>query len=180
MEDDAQLRPNFLAALIEADSLIGECGFIRLQSDRPQSDRRARARRKVVLSSGEFKLHLFAHYPFGALCYAIAPRVASAFVSCSRVLKEPVDSFIKKPWLHGAPLFGLTPYCAFGRPFPSTIGQREKNSPTFILRTSRSLQKLSNFTKKTKFNLAVDSQLSGRLRANLRKPIETRFTISRP
>lgn len=167
MEDDAQLRPNFLASLYEAESLIDECGFIRLQPDRPLSDRRPRARRRVVLSSGDFTLYLFSHYPYGALCYAIAPRVAKAFIDCSRALKEPVDCFIKKPWVHGAPLFGLQPYSVFSKQFASTIGRREKDSPTLNLRTSRWLSKISNRANKTKFNFTVDSQLAGRLRAHI-------------
>lgn len=159
MEDDAHLKPGFPASLGEADKLIQKCGFIRLQSDRPQSNRPSRAKRKAILSTGAFTLYLFSHYPYGALCYAIAPRVARAFVECSRAFREPVDSFIKKPWIHGAPLFGLAPYPAFGRPFESTIGQRAKNKPTVSLRTSRALKKLSNLAHKTKFNLSVDSHL---------------------
>ena len=43
MEDDALLRSNFIASLTAAESVIEQCGFIRLQTDRPQSGRPGRA-----------------------------------------------------------------------------------------------------------------------------------------
>ena len=108
MEDDALLRPNFVSALSEADKLIARFGFIRLEFEGSDND----CARVEVGACGEFTLFYSSRCPFGATCYAIAPRVAAKFVAASRVLvgsRGPVYQEILGAWataFRAMPLLG--------------------------------------------------------------------------
>jgi glycosyl transferase, family 25 len=103
LEDDFELRANFAAALRTALPLIGECGFLRLQTD-------LRARKTAVAGHGDFTLARFTYPPHGLMGYCISPSAARLFVEASSVLDAPVDVFVKRYWQHGQPMFALLPY----------------------------------------------------------------------
>jgi glycosyl transferase family 25 len=151
LEDDARILPSFSAALAEVEKLIWPYGFIRLQEHGPSRHLRT----TLVDRAGNFTLHRFTSYPFGAMAYAISPRVADVFIDKSRVLGGPVDLFIKKFWEHGQPLFGLSPSPVENSELcgQSTITQREKRRATARMRVLRFCNKLSGVIGRARFNL---------------------------
>ena len=110
-----------------------------------------------VGACGEFTLYYSSRCPFGATCYAIAPRVAAKFVAASRVLSGPVDLFIKRFWVHGQPLFALCPYSVAGsvQSESSTIEARDKRRPTLTLRARRTLSKARDASDRARFNRQI-------------------------
>ena len=150
MEDDADPLPTLPAALEEARHLINRYGFLRLEYDGP--GRPARTRR--IEAAGAFSVHYFAKYPYGAMCYALSPAVAFAFADKSRIVRAPVDQFIKRCWEHGRPLYGLLPYSVVEGPeaAASTIRDRDKVSPGTARRVRRLLYKLQTVIRRAVFN----------------------------
>jgi glycosyl transferase family 25 len=149
MEDDAQLEAEFPAALGAARTLIDRYGFLRL------ADEGARTCTKTPIHShGGFVVHYCSRYPYGALCYAVAPRVAAAFLARSRVLASPVDLFIKQFWAHGQPLFALCPYSVSGSVLrhDSTIEYRGKGTPSLALKLLRTRERVSDAVQRALFN----------------------------
>ena len=153
MEDDAHPLPTLPAALAEARRVIDRYGFLRLEYEGPQ--RRHPARTRKVEETGTFSVHYFTRYPFGAMGYALTPEVARAFAAHSRIVRAPVDQFIKRCWEHGQQLYGLLPYPVVEGPdaFVSTIDHRKKASPGIARRASRALHKLRTFIRRAEFNL---------------------------
>ena len=103
MEDDFQLLPGFAGAVGKVDENIAECGFIRLQSE-------TRARKRRVAVQGDYTLWRYTKVPHSTMCNGMTPEVARSLVAQTRAIYEPVDVFIKKYWVHGQPIYGLTPY----------------------------------------------------------------------
>lgn len=79
MEDDAAPLATFTAALETARRLIGRYGFLRLEYDGVGQP----ARTRKVEAIGEHSVHYFVKYPYGAMCYALSPLVARAFLAAS-------------------------------------------------------------------------------------------------
>jgi glycosyl transferase family 25 len=150
MEDDAEPLPSFAESLAAASALIGRYGFLRLEYDGPGQP----ARTRPIETVGRFTAHYYSKYPYGAMCYALSPAVARAFVTASRTLQAPVDQFIKRCWEHGQPLYGLLPYSVRESPHAvdSTIQARAKHPPSPALRARRALRKLDNVLKRAVFN----------------------------
>jgi glycosyl transferase family 25 len=150
MEDDAEPLPTFAAALEVARGLIARYGFMRFEYDGPGHPARTRA----VETVGAFTAHYFVKYPYGAMCYAVSPPVARAFVAASRELRAPVDQFIKRCWEHGQPLYGLLPYSVREGPLAaaSTIRARTKEALPPGLRARRMLHKISTRFQRIAFN----------------------------
>lgn len=152
MEDDALIGADFPAALAETEKLIQRYGFIRLQHD----GRAKGIRRIPIEKSGRFTLQYCATFPYGAMCYAIAPAVAGSFAEQSCILRGPVDLFIKEFWRHGNPLFALSsrPICASHLVWFSTARRPEKGSFGLGLRALRAGQKIGSGIERARFNLA--------------------------
>ena len=150
MEDDAAPLPLFPSALAVTRSVIERYGFIRLEYDGPS--RPARTRRVDV--ADRFSVHYYVKYPYGAMCYALSPGVARAFIANSRVLRAPVDQFIKRSWEHGQPLYGLLPYSVREGPHAtdSTIRARDKSAAAAGRRARRLLHKVSTGVLRAAFN----------------------------
>lgn len=103
LEDDFRLLDGFSDAVKAVEDEIDRLGYIRLQSE-------TRAR---YVSAGRvrgFEIRRYTYAPHSAMCYAIAPRVARAFVEQTRIAEEPVDVFVKQFWRHGQVIYGLAPY----------------------------------------------------------------------
>ena len=151
MEDDAEPQPQFAAALEVARGLIARYGFLRFEYDGPGQP----ARTRPVETVGAFTAHYFVKYPYGAMCYALSPPVARAFIASSRELRAPVDQFIKRCWEHGQPLYGLLPYSVREGPLAaaSTIRARTKEALPPGLRARRMLHKISTRFQRIVFNL---------------------------
>ena len=136
MEDDFQLLPGFADAVGKVAENISECGFIRLQSE-------TRARKQRVAVRGDFTLWRYTKVPHSCMCNSMTPEVARNLVEQTRAIYEPVDVFIKKFWVHGQPIYGLTPYTVT----ESTLSQqtyilhREKVPKGFRRSTRRFLRK---------------------------------------
>jgi glycosyl transferase family 25 len=150
MEDDALPLPTLPAALQEARRLIDRYGFLRLDYDGPSRP----ARTREIESTGTFSVHYFDRYPYGAMCYALSPPVASVLAEHSRILRAPVDQFIKRCWEHGQPLYGLLPYSVIegSEALASTIRGRDKELPPPGRRARRLLHKLQTVIRRAAFN----------------------------
>ena len=138
MEDDFQLLPGFAGAVEQVAANIAEYGFIRLQSE-------TRARKQRVAARGDYTLWRYTKVPHSTMCNGVTSQVASRLIERTRTIYEPVDVFIKKFWVHGQPIFGLTPYTVT----ESTLSQqtyilnREKVPKGFGRSTRRFLRKCS-------------------------------------
>ena len=117
MEDDFQLLPGFAGAVQQVAESILECGFIRLQSE-------TRARRQRVAAKGDYTLWRYTKVPHSCMCNSMTPDVAQRLVDQTRSIYEPVDVFIKKYWVHGQAIYGLTPY---------TVTESTLSQQTYIL-----------------------------------------------
>lgn len=150
MEDDAHPLPTLRAALEKARRLINRYGFLRLQYDGPGHP----ARTRMIEATGTFSVHYFEKYPYGAMCYVLSPEVASVLAAKSRILRAPVDQFIKRCWEHGQPLYGLLPYSVIEGPEAtiSTIRGRETESPGSARRARRLLYRIQTVMRRAAFN----------------------------
>jgi glycosyl transferase family 25 len=101
MEDDFQLLPGFAGAVQQVAQVIQEYGWIRLQTE-------TRARKQRIVASGKYTLWRYTKVPHSTMCYTITPKVAARFIDTTRTIYEPVDVFVKKFWVHGQPIYGLT------------------------------------------------------------------------
>jgi glycosyl transferase family 25 len=153
LEDDATLLPNFRESLVVARGLIERCGFIRLQNDGPAGRQNPKT---FLLDVRGVQLSRYRGYPYGAMAYVLSPEVARTFLESSRVLAGPVDLFIKQFWVHGRPLFCLTPHSvqAGTASEASTIGGRQKLPPGLRRRSLRAISKLGGSVRRARFNFA--------------------------
>jgi GR25 family glycosyltransferase involved in LPS biosynthesis len=159
LEDDAELLPNFGLALAATKRLIARFGFMRLQT----YGAARHVRTTPVETHGKFTVMHCPSFPFGAMAYALSPRVAEAFVAHSATLKAPVDAFIKKFWNHGQPLFALVPGSVHGGPLSSisTIQLREKQKLLPQLRLQRFFAKSTDVVRRARFNRRARRAKSG-------------------
>ena len=148
MEDDFRLRPVFTKAVDTVSRLVRDAGFVRLQAE-------SRAVRRPVRAVGPFTLVHYRKMTQGAMCYAIGPRVAEAFLRASRGVAAPVDVFIKRYWDHGQRLFGLLPYAVETADvaWPSQIGDRRKAGKGIRRRLRRSLHMADGWFRRHHFNV---------------------------
>jgi glycosyl transferase family 25 len=150
LEDDAKPLPTFAAALRVTRDLIGRYGFVRFEYDGPARP----ARTRPIETLEGFTTHYFVKYPYGAMCYALSPSVARAFLAASRELRAPVDQFIKRCWEHRQPLYGLLPYSVYEGPHArdSTIRARSRTPLPAGLRAQRALHKVATVCQRATFN----------------------------
>lgn len=132
MEDDFQLLPGFEGAVEQVAGNIMQCGFIRLQSE-------TRARKERVAKSGDYTLWRYTKVPHSCMCNSLTPSVAQNLIERTRAICEPVDVFIKKFWLHGQPIYGLTPY---------TVTESMLSQDTFILHREKVPKGLGRSTRR--------------------------------
>jgi glycosyl transferase family 25 len=161
MEDDATIQSHFRAALSETSRLIMQYGFIRLQHGLPK-----RGLKGIPVETADiFSLHFCQRYPFGAMCYAIAPSTAAAFVDGSRKMTGPVDLFIKKFWEHRQPLFFMFPPAVDGDSIhrsTTIVGDRKRERPRLRIRLNRILNKARVFKARARFNSQYRAEISQR------------------
>jgi len=151
MEDDAKIQAGFLPSLRKVERLIPGYGFIRLQSEGPNRQVRA----VPVEMVGQSVLYYYQAFPYGAMCYAIAPEVAASFIDKSHVFTGPVDLFIKRFWDHGQPLFALSPHSVEGGVLRklSTINGRVKERRGISFAVLRALNKVKGRISRERFNV---------------------------
>ncbi len=117
MEDDFQLLPGFAGAVEQVAQNISERGFIRLQSE-------TRAKKQRVAARGDYTLWRYTKVPHSCMCNSMTPEVARNLIEQTRAIYEPVDVFIKRFWVHGQTIYGLTPY---------TVTESSLSQETYIL-----------------------------------------------
>jgi glycosyl transferase family 25 len=132
MEDDFQLLPGFAGAVEKVAENISDCGFIRLQTE-------TRARKQRVAVQGDYTLWRYTKVPHSCMCNSLTPEVARKLVEQTRVIYEPVDVFIKKFWVHGQPIYGLTPY---------TVTESTLSQQTYILHREKVPKGIARSTRR--------------------------------
>jgi glycosyl transferase family 25 len=132
MEDDFQLLPGFAGAVEQVSENIQEYGWIRLQTE-------TRARKQRIVPSGEYTLWRYTKVPHSTMCYGITPEVAARFIDSTPTIYEPVDVFVKKFWVHGQPIYGLTPY---------TVTESTLSQQTYIQHRERVPKGIKRSTKR--------------------------------
>ena len=132
MEDDFQLLPGFAGAVEQVAKNISERGFIRLQSE-------TRAKKERIAESGDFTLWRYTKVPHSCMCNSMTPAVAQSLIEQTRAIVEPVDVFIKKFWVHGQPIYGLTPY---------TVTESTLSQDTYILHREKVPKGITRSTRR--------------------------------
>ena len=150
LEDDAALAPSFSESIRAAEKSIRRLGFVRLQDDGP----RIVEQKIPVDMCAPFEFLRYFRYPYGAMGYVISPDVARVFHARSRIFSEPADSFIKRYWNHGVPLFGISPPTVTGGPLSekTTIRGREKQFVPLRERRIRFVRKMGDTFRRAVFN----------------------------
>jgi len=157
-EDDAVFSERFSSAITHVGGLIGQYGFIRLESVERIS-RRWKLRingHQLIEECGEFGIHYVSRMPLCSTCYVISPPVAVVFLSKSHCLTEPVDKFLQKYWVHKQALYALVPPVArqggFSR-FSSIEAGRASAMRLPLIGIPRFFAKVIEKTRRLAFNL---------------------------
>ena len=147
MEDDFLLGESFADACRQTASLIEQYGYIRMQDER-------RGKRIKVANIDNFDLYYYTKMPHSAMCYAITPRVAAAFIAESKYFDAPVDVLVKCIWRHRQRLYGLAPYPVRESNYSPLTGipGRARSKKPFSIQLARALRKLNNKYRRTLFN----------------------------
>ena len=150
MEDDFRLLDGFSNAVKTVEAEIDRLGYIRLQSE-------TRARYVSTGRARGFEIRRYTYAPHSAMCYAITPRVARAFVEQTRIAEEPVDVFVKQFWRHGQLIYGLAPYTVTESALSqdTKIPGREKTRKPLSVRLRRLGTKLAWHAHRLSFNRLV-------------------------
>ena len=122
LEDDVCLDSQFESAMSFINSNVRKLGFIRLEKN-------CKTPGPTVSAAVHYSAHYCHSYPFSAKAYALSPEVAMKFVEASHTFDAPVDKFIKDFWVHGQPLYQLTPHIVDEGEIglrTTTIGARHK------------------------------------------------------
>ena len=145
LEDDFQLEPEFAEIANEIEPLVGEFGFLRLQSMHgPRALlKRLRPAAYEVLRRNGLSVHYLSDPPLYTLGYAVSQSAALALLHASRVLFAPIDKFLQQTWIHRTPIFGLSPAAIRMSPQTeiSTIGDRTWKSKNPLLLLNRAVHK---------------------------------------
>ncbi|HEX5787854.1 MAG TPA: glycosyltransferase family 25 protein [Woeseiaceae bacterium] len=149
MEDDFQLAAEFPGALRALESHVGECGFIRLQSER-------RARKRQVRTLGRFTLWRYTKAPNSAMCYGLSPLAARKLLAHADRIGAPVDVYMKRAWRHGQRMYGITPYTVSESALSEVtqIVGRAKARKSVTTRLSRTLARTREWLARVRFNRA--------------------------
>ena len=146
MEDDFMLADHFPSAVSATRQLIGDLGYIRLQNER-------RAKRKRVQSIGDYTVYYYTKMPHSAMCYAITPKVAAAFIEQAKCLNAPIDVMVKKIWQHRQRLYGLSPYPVDDSPHSplTSITGRTRHRKPLAISATRFCRKISDAFRRVLF-----------------------------
>ena len=122
LEDDVCVDSQFENAMSFIKSNVRKLGFIRLEKN-------CKTPGPTVSAAGHYSAQYCQRYPYSAKAYALSPEVAMKFVEASHTFDAPVDKFIKDFWVHGQPLYQLTPHIVDEGEIglrTTTIGARHK------------------------------------------------------
>jgi glycosyl transferase family 25 len=151
MEDDFRLLDGFRRALAYLQEQLPERGFIRLQTE-------TRAKSRVVKQERGFKLRRYTKAPHSMMCYAITPAGARKLLDGSVSIDAPVDYYVKRFWVHGLPLYGVSPYTVTESQLSSVTGirGRRKSRKSLAVRIRRTAHRLAEFLRRHRYNLGFD------------------------
>jgi glycosyl transferase family 25 len=168
LEDDFQLEDGFAAFLPTIDELADSYGFIRLERfwrRRKRLKNHLRPATHLLARRGEARLHYLSDVPLCATAYALNPQAARSLIDASETLVAPVDKFLQQTWIHGVPIFALSPTLVRVSPMAaaSTIGTRQRKSRNPVLLLSRLVYKWSGELKRIAFDRKQLSQIRNSL-----------------
>ncbi|MCH9005506.1 MAG: glycosyltransferase family 25 protein [Proteobacteria bacterium] len=148
LEDDARLDPGFVHGFGIVERRAVRWDFIRLSGPYPRWSRSAER-------SGPFDIRRCQRVPLLALGYVISPRAAARLEAAGGIVKEPVDKFMQRFWLHKQTVVALHPPIVHASTLAveSDIGIRFR--PRFSLQTwtQRTIRKSTNSVMRELFNL---------------------------
>ncbi|HIF9065145.1 TPA: glycosyltransferase family 25 protein [Photobacterium damselae] len=136
LEDDFILSNQFEFLIQQAEKLINQYGFIRIEPWRTKCF-------FSVVSSKNFKLVKFLKVPQCTTGYIISPSCAKHFMEASEEMILPVDVFIRNTYLHHQAIYGLDP-CPIrpGNGKTSTIGNRKDKINSMNVKIKKSCFRL--------------------------------------
>lgn len=150
LEDDARLRKGFASGLNVVAEHIAKLGLIRVSVPETRSAYKIERLR-------DFEIRYCRRVPLLAVGYAISPTAAARLISCGTVVKEPVDKFIQRFWLHDQPVHALQPQIV--RPDDiaddSDIGERLRPNYGVLVWANRLLRKSENSVRRDLYVLRL-------------------------
>lgn len=150
LEDDAYLSTAFPDGLELVANRINRKGFIRVSTPETNS----------YLESdflADFEVRRCRRVPLLAIGYAISPAIAAKLASRGTIVREPVDKYLQRYWLHKQSVFALQPaVVAPGENAAcSDIGTRSKPAASLGLWAQRALRKTENSIRRDLYSLGV-------------------------
>jgi len=109
MEDDFRATGDFNRVLQWADTLIHDCGFIRLEALEPRWQKKPGFAPVRMRTLDDMTLYCQQMPSVRATCYALTPECAQALINVSHQVVAPVDHVIRRCWRHRQLLFAITP-----------------------------------------------------------------------
>lgn len=168
LEDDFELADEFKHSLSLIHEVTERFGFVRLENFRLRRAPLKKLRRAAhqIATYDSSAVFYLSDVPLCLTAYAIAPQAAKPLIEASRVVIAPVDKFVQKTWLHGAPIFALEPVLVNKSSLAedSMIGVRQKKSKNpwlhirrFIYKTVGEFQRLAFDNRQMKILSSDDS-----------------------
>ncbi|MGB5166132.1 MAG: glycosyltransferase family 25 protein [Woeseiaceae bacterium] len=157
LEDDFHLEEGFAGALPTIHELADQYGFVRLERFhrwRKRAKNHLAPATLQIVNRDEVQLHYVSDVPLCATAYALNPEAARSLINASAKLIAPVDKFLQKKWIHGVPIFALSPTLVkvSALASDSTIGTRQRKSRNPALMVSRIFYKWSGELQRVRFD----------------------------
>lgn len=139
-EDDFIFNEKAAEIISILSSLIGKYGFIRLEDDKLDFEKKIYEKDGITLVR-----HL--RIPQRMTCYAVSPEAAERLIAASAEFVYPVDVFVRHQNIHKVPIYGIRPWLA--RPEDafsedSEIGDRHKDKGPIWCKITKLIFKIKN------------------------------------
>lgn len=156
----------FVAGLGVVNERIERLGLIRLSVPETRSAYRTRA-------AGLFAIRYCRRVPLLAVGYAISPAAAQRLLARGAVVREPVDKFIQRFWVHEQPVHAIHPQIVEPGDVAGHSDIGERSRPRYGLRIwlRRALRKAENAIRRDLFvlRLLIMSRLQHRYRESIER-----------
>lgn len=151
-EDDFSFNESAIKIISTVSNLIGKYGFIRLEDDRLDFEKKIHEKDGITLVR-----HL--RIPQRMTCYALSPDAAARLITASDEFVYPVDVFVRHQNIHKVPVYGIRPWLA--RPEDvfsddSEIGDRHKDKGSIWCKITKLIFKIKNMILNLVMNIEIE------------------------